>query len=108
MHAFSNETLQRCLYKYSVGEGISIKVFTRPRGMIKHSRSFCHDTGSLQPYEFGVHEKTYETGSDWTNSMFVLTDQSTSPAAGITCFGQDIAANTETVAIMVSSNVIFL
>ncbi|XP_052103066.1 uncharacterized protein LOC127736534 isoform X2 [Mytilus californianus] len=102
VYATRNETQQHCLFKYSVETGTEITVFTRPRGMIKRSRSFCYNAQSQHVYEFGVLEQTSSDNTGKTsNSMFVLTDNKDSPASGITCFGQDISASTETVAIMI-------
>lgn len=102
MYATTNETQEHCLFKYSVETGTEITVFTRPRGMIKRSRSFCYNAQSQHVYEFGVLEQASSDNTGKTsNSMFVLTDNMDSPASGITCFGQDISASTETVAIMI-------
>ncbi|XP_076088541.1 uncharacterized protein LOC143058948 [Mytilus galloprovincialis] len=102
MYATLNETQEHCLFKYSVETGTEITVFTRPRGMIKRSRSFCYNAQSQHLYEFGVLEQTsFDNSGKTSNSMFVLSDDTDSPASGITCFGQDISASTETVAIMI-------
>ncbi|XP_063428611.1 uncharacterized protein LOC134711716 isoform X2 [Mytilus trossulus] len=102
MYATLNETQDHCLFKYSVETGTEITVFTRPRGMIKRSRSFCYNAQSQHLYEFGVLEQTsFDNSGKTSNSMFVLSDNTDSPASGITCFGQDISASTETVAIMI-------
>lgn len=85
------------MFTYAVTTGVGISVFTRPRGMIKHGSAFCYDDQSISRFDFLKLEKRSTLKSGFTHSMFALTDNS-----GTTCFGQDVAANAETVAVMVS------
>lgn len=84
------------MFTYAVTTGAGINVFTRPRGMIKHSTTFCYDDQSLSVFDFLKLEKSSTLKFGFTHSIFALSDNS-----GTTCFGQDVAANAETVAVMV-------
>ncbi|OPL33776.1 hypothetical protein AM593_06648, partial [Mytilus galloprovincialis] len=89
-----------CLFTYAVTTGAGINVFTRPRGMIKHSSAFCYDDESISLFDFLKLEKGSTLKSGFSHTMFAFSDKTDSSASGITCFGQDIAANAETAAVM--------
>ncbi|VDI66950.1 Hypothetical predicted protein, partial [Mytilus galloprovincialis] len=96
MYASSRNVSTNCLFTYAVTTGVGLNIFTRPRGMIKHSSAFCYDDQSLPVFDFLKLEKSSTLKSGFTHSMFALSDKT-----GTTCFGQDVAANAETVAIMI-------
>ncbi|OPL33841.1 hypothetical protein AM593_06726, partial [Mytilus galloprovincialis] len=52
MYASSRNVSTNCLFTYAVTTGVGINVFTRPRGMIKHSSGFCYDEQSVSLFDF--------------------------------------------------------
>ncbi|KAJ8302810.1 hypothetical protein KUTeg_019206 [Tegillarca granosa] len=100
MYAAESEIKTQCLFNYSMNIGTEVLLYTRPRGMIRQGMSFCYNGQSKSSYEWVGVRATTTNNQDWRNSMFALTDQSESNLSDLTCFGQDIGANTETVAIM--------
>lgn len=100
MYTSRKNVSTNCLFTYAVTTGVGINVFTRPRGMLKHSSTFCYDDQSLSAYDFLKLEQSSSLKSGFTHSMFALSDQT-----GTTCFGQDVASNAETVAVMVSISI---
>ncbi|XP_052092456.1 uncharacterized protein LOC127728917 [Mytilus californianus] len=101
MHTSSNNVSTNCLFTYAVTTGVGITIFTRPRGMIKHSSAFCYDDQSISSLDFLKLEKRSPLQSGFFHSMFALSDKTDSSVTGMTCFGQDIAANAETIAVMI-------
>ncbi|CAC5408186.1 unnamed protein product [Mytilus coruscus] len=96
MYTSRRNVSTNCLFTYAVTTGVGINVFTRPRGMIKHSSTFCYDEQTFSHFDFLKLEKSSTLKSGFTHSIFALSDKT-----GTTCFGQDVAANAETVAVMI-------
>ncbi|XP_048732914.2 uncharacterized protein LOC125649412 [Ostrea edulis] len=91
----------RCMYQFATKNVRSIQVYTRPRGLMQGGRKFCygHQTSAL--FEFSDLDDSGPTNAISSNNMFVISDEVTSERYGVVCFGQDIAATSDTVAVMI-------
>ena len=105
MDTTSNDTLTKCLFRYSSRGKNRISILTRSRGMLRGSTGLCYDSGSVDSSEFLslTSKPPLHRSFQDLSTMFVLTDDVTSPSYHTTCFGQDVAAYSEIVTIMVKN-----
>ncbi|KAK3093473.1 hypothetical protein FSP39_016188 [Pinctada imbricata] len=103
LNATKDETLTKCLFRFSSKGDNPVTVITRSRGALKQSRGLCYDTSSLVTKNLvSVTNSNPETkGFTDMTTMFVLSNDPMTPAYGVTCFGQDVAEYSEIVTIMI-------
>lgn len=92
----------RCLYQFQTKNVDPIQVYTRPRGVMQGGKRFCYNQQSSSLFEFVGVLNSNPTNSISSNNMFAISDDVTSQQYGVVCFGQDVAASADTVAVMVS------
>jgi hypothetical protein len=90
------------MYQFATKNIRSVQVYTRPRGLLQAGRRFCYGQQTSALFEFGGLGDSDPTNVIPSNNMFVISDEVTSEQYGLVCFGQDIAANSDTVAVMAS------
>ena len=87
-----------------------VYVYTKPRGPLMGGKSYCNSRGRNSQQNFiGLAETNVKKANDFTamETIFAISDNPASEEYGTTCFGQDVAAYTEIVTVMVG-NTIFL
>lgn len=100
MYADQSNITEHCLFKHTMNTKITI--LTRPRGLIYHSQTFCYAGQSRSMTSLMALERTALLKYELTESIFTIPDQDNKNGmSSSTCFGQDIAVNRESVAIMI-------
>lgn len=93
----------RCMYEFQTKNVDPIQVYTRPRGMLQGGKRFCYNQQSSSLFEFVGVSGSNPTNSISSSNMFAISDDVKSQQYGVVCFGQDVAANSDTVAVMICS-----
>ncbi|XP_062589347.1 uncharacterized protein LOC134250998 [Saccostrea cucullata] len=91
----------RCMYQFATKNVEAIQVYTRPRGILQGGSRFCYNQQSNALFEFTSVANSDPTNIVSTNNMFVISDKMTSGQYGVVCFGQDVAASSDTVSVMI-------
>ncbi|XP_078314814.1 uncharacterized protein LOC111131181 isoform X2 [Crassostrea virginica] len=81
-----------------------VYVYTKPRGPLMGGKSYCNSRGRNSQQNFiGLAETNVKKANDFTamETIFAISDNPASEEYGTTCFGQDVAAYTEIVTVMV-------
>lgn len=95
-----------CLFQFSSGVNPSkrVYVYTRPRSPIAGANSYCYSSGVNSGEEsLTLLKSNRERVNDYSSmdTIFALSNDPSSDAYGTTCFGQDVAAYTDIVTVMV-------
>lgn len=105
---FNPESNQKtsCLFQFSSGVNPSgrVYVYTRPRGPIAGANSYCYSSGIKSGQELlSLSKSNLKRVNDYSSmdTVFALSNDPSSDAYGTTCFGQDVAAYTDIVTVMV-------
>lgn len=91
----------RCLYQFQTKNVDPIQVYTRPRGVMQGGKRFCYNQQSSSLFEFVGVSNSNPTNGISSSNMFAISDDVTSQQYGVVCFGQDVAASADTVAVMI-------
>lgn len=70
--------------------------------MLQGRERFCYNQQSSSLFEFVGVSDSNPTNIISSSNMFAISDDVTSQQYGVVCFGQDVAASSDTVAVMVS------